>query len=144
WHRLQIHTPHRTIPAAYPNFKMPIDIRISSATGTKVLTAWLEHDIQWYTFPTRTEIIDVKFDEDNWILRPSAAATTYTHQSADINLDGEVNNADLAILADAWQTNIGHPLYNPAADIATPKDNNINIADLQTFTTQWLQSTQLQ
>lgn len=108
---------------AYPNFKMPIDIKIASATGSKTITVWLEDDIQWYTLPTNTQVIDVQFDKDDWILIAEKQNVTYKYQTADLNQDGQVDNQDFAILASQWQT-------EPP-----------NQQDLMDLANQWLQTT---
>jgi len=56
----------------------------------------------------------------------------------DFQVDCNVDFDDFAILAEAWMTNLGDPLYNPDCDISNPADNAINIDDLDVFTQNWL------
>ena len=57
---------------------------------------------------------------------------------SDFNLDGYVNSYDFAVLAAAWKTRPGEQNYNPACDIAEPKDNLIDERDLAVFTDTYL------
>jgi len=58
--------------------------------------------------------------------------------SADINLDGVVNLADLAILIAAKGTHFGQCGFLTRADLAEPKNLLIDSADVAAFHAQWL------
>ena len=55
---------------------------------------------------------------------------------ADINLDGLVDYADLAILADAWHTRFGDVQWNARCDVAR-EDLFIDSFDFAQFAAQW-------
>jgi hypothetical protein len=57
--------------------------------------------------------------------------------SADINLDGIVDIDDLALFTSAWQSHFGHLNWIARCDLAEPKDNFIDDADLAVFMSQW-------
>jgi len=57
---------------------------------------------------------------------------------ADINLDGLVDNADLAILSGSWQARYGQPSYKARADLN--RDLKIDELDLEILSRQWLMS----
>ncbi|OHB62046.1 MAG: hypothetical protein A2167_03595 [Planctomycetes bacterium RBG_13_46_10] len=57
--------------------------------------------------------------------------------SADINLDGIVDIADLALFTSAWQSHLGQANWIARCDLAEPKDNVIDDGDLAVFMSQW-------
>jgi hypothetical protein len=57
--------------------------------------------------------------------------------SADINLDGIVDEQDLAALMDAWHTHFGDAHWNSRCDLAEPKDLFIDERDLAVLQAQW-------
>lgn len=59
--------------------------------------------------------------------------------SADINLDGIVDNFDFAILASAWMTHFGQDGWVGRCDLAEPEDLFIDYEDLELFISQWQQ-----
>ncbi len=56
----------------------------------------------------------------------------------DIDEDGDVDLGDFAVMAAAWDTQSGEPLWNPQADLSTPPDGNISLADLIILAQYWL------
>jgi hypothetical protein len=57
--------------------------------------------------------------------------------TADINLDGIVDDLDRAALTDAWQTRFGDEHWNGRCDLAEPKDLFIDDRDLAVLEAQW-------
>jgi hypothetical protein len=55
----------------------------------------------------------------------------------DFDADGDVDAADLAVLAPAWLTEPRDAEWNPACDIGTPADNLIDARDFAIFTNNW-------
>ncbi len=60
--------------------------------------------------------------------------------SADIDLNGIVDQSDLALLKSAWNTHFGQPGWISRCDLAEPKDLFIDGSDLEVLNTQWLQT----
>jgi hypothetical protein len=58
--------------------------------------------------------------------------------AANFDGDSDVDFADFAVLARAWRTASGQPLFNPACDISNPPDLLINLLDLDVFCYEWL------
>jgi hypothetical protein len=56
----------------------------------------------------------------------------------DFNIDTKVNCQDFSILSQSWLTHSGLASWNPQCDIAEPKDNMIDIADLVVMMEYWL------
>jgi hypothetical protein len=57
--------------------------------------------------------------------------------SADINLDGVVDFADLSLFASAWLSHFGDENWIGRCDLAQPKDRFINFKDFAVFASQW-------
>jgi hypothetical protein len=62
--------------------------------------------------------------------------------NADIDLNGIVDESDLALLKSAWNTHFGQSGWIGRCDLAEPKDLFINAADLAVLNSQWLQKEQ--
>ncbi len=62
--------------------------------------------------------------------------------SADIDLNGIVDEFDLALLDSAWNTHFGQPGWIGRCDLAEPKDLFIDDSDLEVLNSQWLQTEQ--
>ncbi len=62
--------------------------------------------------------------------------------SADIDLNGIVDQSDLALLESAWNTHFGQPGWISRCDLAEPKDLFIDDSDLAVLNAQWLQTEQ--
>jgi len=60
--------------------------------------------------------------------------------SADINLDGIVDESDLELLQSAWNTHFGQSGWIGRCDLAEPKDYVIDDSDLAVLNAQWLQT----
>jgi hypothetical protein len=60
----------------------------------------------------------------------------------DFDGDNDIDSADFAVLASAWQTVPGDTQYNPDWDINTPPDNIIDSLDLAVFVGNWLAETE--
>jgi hypothetical protein len=58
--------------------------------------------------------------------------------SADINLDGIVNESDLDLFLSAWQSHLGQINFIARCDLAEPKNYVIDGEDLDVFLLQWL------
>ena len=56
----------------------------------------------------------------------------------DFDGDNDIDSADFAVLASAWQTVPGDTRYNPDCDISNPPDNIIDALDLAVFVDNWL------
>ena len=59
--------------------------------------------------------------------------------SADIDLNGIVDELDLALLESAWNTHFGQPGWIGRCDLAEPKDLYIDESDLEVLNAQWLE-----
>ena len=59
--------------------------------------------------------------------------------SADINLDGIVDESDLDLFLSAWQSHLGQINWIGRCDLAEPKDLFIDESDLEVLNTQWHQ-----
>ena len=55
--------------------------------------------------------------------------------------DGDVDFADFAVLASAWQSEDGDDNWNQACDISEPSDDIIDYNDLAVFLANWLAGT---
>jgi hypothetical protein len=62
--------------------------------------------------------------------------------NADIDLNGIVDESDLALLESAWNTHFGQPGWIGRCDLAEPKDMFIDESDLEVLNSQWLQKEQ--
>jgi hypothetical protein len=60
--------------------------------------------------------------------------------SADIDLNGIVDELDLALLESAWNTHFGQPGWISRCDLAEPKDLYIDESDLEVLNAQWDQT----
>jgi len=60
--------------------------------------------------------------------------------SADIDLNGIVDELDLALLESAWNTHFGQPGWIGRCDLAEPKDLYIDESDLAVLNAQWYQT----
>jgi hypothetical protein len=58
--------------------------------------------------------------------------------SADINMDGIVDESDLDMFLSAWQSHIGQENWTARCDLAEPKNYVIDSEDLDVFLSQWL------
>lgn len=58
--------------------------------------------------------------------------------SGDFNSDSRVNLQDISIFSQSWLTYNGQINWDPRCDIAEPKDNSIDIADLAVILEDWL------
>jgi len=58
--------------------------------------------------------------------------------SADVNLDGVVDMADLALFASAWRSHFGQSNWIRKCDLAEPKDFVVDGSDLAVFAEQWV------
>jgi len=56
----------------------------------------------------------------------------------DFDASCDVKLPDFARMAAAWNTSSGQANYDPACDIATPKNNKIDLADLKILASHWL------
>jgi len=74
-HELRLHV--RQTQTEYPLFRMPIDVTIRTAGGTRTEIIWQEFETQWYAFPVDGPVSAVTLDENSWILRPVVVAEAY-------------------------------------------------------------------
>jgi hypothetical protein len=75
-HRLALHVEQ--YQTTYANFRMPIDITVTTAGGPQTQVIWQEHDADWYVLPVDGPVSSVQFDKDTWILRAATANVTYS------------------------------------------------------------------
>ncbi|MFA6185872.1 MAG: M1 family aminopeptidase [Phycisphaerae bacterium] len=80
WMRLYINQ-YQQASYGYPNFKMPIDITINSASTTPV---WNNAVSQWYLIKTASPVTSVQFDKNTWILRGTTSSVSYVKGPAKI------------------------------------------------------------
>lgn len=64
-------------------------------------------------------------------------ADWHTPLAGDIDLSCDVGMPDFTLFSQAWMTSLGHPDYNPDCDLATPKNNTINLPDLAVLINNW-------
>jgi probable HAF family extracellular repeat protein len=57
---------------------------------------------------------------------------------ADLEPDGDVDLADFAVFASAWQSRDGEPNWNVFCDISSPEDGVVDELDLAVFCSNWL------
>ncbi len=62
---------------SYPNFRMPIDITVTSGGTPVTHVVQQQADTQWYLLPAGGPVTDVQFDKDTWILRGDGAEVSY-------------------------------------------------------------------
>jgi uncharacterized protein YfaS (alpha-2-macroglobulin family) len=71
----------------------------------------------------------------------ATAQTSFTLRpettSADINKDGAVNILDLSLVARAWGSSPGDPLWDPRCDVVVDAYNKINILDITFVAGAW-------
>jgi hypothetical protein len=60
--------------------------------------------------------------------------------AADINLDGRVDLADLAMMASAWRTHFGQDGWIARCDLAQPKNRIVDARDFAVLAAQWRQT----
>ncbi len=58
--------------------------------------------------------------------------------SADINLDGIVDDTDFRLFLSAWMSSFGDDNWIGRCDLALPQDNYIDFCDYSAFMSQWL------
>ncbi|MBN2182334.1 MAG: C10 family peptidase, partial [Sedimentisphaerales bacterium] len=58
--------------------------------------------------------------------------------TGDFDGDGNIDSADFAVFASAWQSTPDDLRWNPDCDISNPADNIINSLDLAVFVDNWL------
>ena len=83
WQQVQIGTQRwlrllvKQSQTSYPLFRMPIDITVTTGTGTRTysITQWATS--QWYLLPIDGAATKVEFDKDIWILRGSGTNISY-------------------------------------------------------------------
>ena len=61
--------------------------------------------------------------------------------AGDFSLDCSVDSDDLVIMAAAWLSAEGSARWEPACDMASPKDKFINQRDFAAFAEHWLEET---
>ena len=59
--------------------------------------------------------------------------------AGDFDATCDVRLPDLAVIAAAWKSQQGQVHYNPACDIAAPRDNKVDLLDLRVFADHWMQ-----
>ena len=67
-----------------------------------------------------------------------ANTASQTSLVGDFDSDCDVDYDDLVIFTSAWLTSSGQPNWNPACDIAGPKDGIINELDFAFFAANWM------
>lgn len=82
WVRLHIEQFQKTQVSSFPNaMKMPIDITINTAGGSRTHVVWNDATgsgttvREWFLLPANGNVTSVQFDKNTWILRPDPVAT---------------------------------------------------------------------
>lgn len=132
------------------------NFREMPADGQWHLYQWnLEDDNDWHGWVNGNGIIDtvdftidsIQFtgadrDADIYIddvAHGSVISLEYLHATAgDFQPDGIVNLNDFAILAQRWMVDSGNALYDDLYDISIPRDNSIDIKDIEVLLDNWL------
>ncbi|MBP7935954.1 MAG: hypothetical protein KA354_15010 [Phycisphaerae bacterium] len=88
----------------YPLFRMPIDLTITSTTGSVTHTVWNDQTRQWYLLPADGPVTQVDLDKDDWILRDGVQVVGYVEPqvqclrlSPDADGDGDADLDDFAL-----------------------------------------------
>jgi aminopeptidase N len=131
-HEVRLHVEQ--YQTSYPKFRMPIDITVTTDSGSETNVIWQDRDIQWYVLPANGPVTNVQFDKDTWILRGDAADVGYQPPVGDIDADGDVDWADFAAFASYWmQTGCG---LCGGADLTG--DGNVDWEDAAELVKNWL------
>jgi len=67
-----------TLPT-YPYFKMPLEIAVTTESGTQSHTLWHEHEKQWYLVPVDGTVTSVVFDPEIHVLWANNKSITYVN-----------------------------------------------------------------
>ena len=88
------------------------------------------------------ELITGVFEDINWPFNPynNVFSGNITLDRANIDGVGKVDLNDFAILARAWQSQVGDENWNFSADISIPPDEVIGFGDLLQLISAWLSS----
>jgi hypothetical protein len=81
WLRLYIHQYQST---GNLNFKMPIDITVTTSSGSSTNPVWNTANSQWFLLKTAVPVTGIQFDKDTWILRDAASSVSYVQGPAKI------------------------------------------------------------
>ncbi|MCP4709081.1 MAG: M1 family metallopeptidase [Planctomycetes bacterium] len=74
-HQVLLHIDqHQT---EYQKFKMPIEITVTTGTGSKIHTVWHQGDTQWYVLGADGPVTQVQLDKNDWILKDTVAEEPY-------------------------------------------------------------------
>lgn len=100
-------------------------------------------DPNWASYKNNHPI----FDEWNTSLLPLYPSSGFDLEAvgilneqklnADIDLNGIVDVNDFSLFVAAWHTSFGKPGWNSRCDLSVPKDNYIDMSDLEIFLSQW-------
>ena len=88
----------------YPLFRCPIDLTVTTASGSVTHTVWNSRKQEWYRLPADGPVTLVAFDKDNGILRSDIVTTTYVEPpfqchvpATDPDGDGDADLDDFAL-----------------------------------------------
>ncbi len=79
WVRYYINQYQRETLPAYPYFKMPIEIAVTTASGTQSHTVWHDQEKQWYLLPADGTVTAVAFDPNTRVLWANNQSVTYVN-----------------------------------------------------------------
>jgi hypothetical protein len=71
-------------------FTMPVELTLNTVAGSEVRTVWNDAAHQDFILDTASPLLDLEFDEANWILKGSATV----FEPADLDADGVPDTAD--------------------------------------------------
>jgi len=105
-------------------FVMPIDLTLVTTAGDEVHTVWNDTLDQDFVLDTTSPLIDVLFDDDNWILK--LAATPIALPDSDVDGVPDRNDNCPSVANPTQANHDGDPL----GDACDPDDDNDNLPDV--------------
>lgn len=66
------------VQTQYPLFRMPIDVTVTTPSGSTTHVVWQVFECNWYEIPVDGEVSAVTLDKDSWILRPEIGTEEYS------------------------------------------------------------------
>jgi len=79
-HYVRLHIEQYQGPSyGYPVFTMPVDVAVTTASGTTTATLWNDAALQWFLLPAGGAVTSVAFDPDSWILSGACVNVAYVN-----------------------------------------------------------------